>query len=1041
MPGQSADDVCGDWKSPISSTDQRDPSKRRFTGRAVDHGGFRPVSALIEERADRHPERPAVSCGGRTLTYRRLDELVGGLAATLAERGVRRGDVVPVLLVNSLELPITYLALMRLGAAFVPLDPAWPRERIRSTFGVLPRTPVPCAAAESIPEEHRGRAVVVDVDLITPAEHRATAAPEPDDLVYGFFTSGTTGTPKCAMNRHAGLTNRLRAMARYFGVTDADVVLQNSKHTFDSSLWQLFLPLITGGHAVLQVQGEFLDLRRTIDTIAEYGVTATDFVSSIFNALAAEVDRDERSLRRLSSLRWLIVGSEPLNPDAVHRMMAQLPGLTVTNGYGPTEASIGMVFHTVSPADGDAVPLGRPIDNCYAVVVDDGLRPVPPGTVGEIVIGGACLGAGYLGAPAATAQAFVRNPFPEIPGDRLYRTGDLGHLDDQGLLYFSGRKDFQVKIGGVRIELGEIAVAAEKCPGVRQAEVLVAEQAGTRSLALFASGTDLTVDALRDGLRRTLPRISVPRYYFLLPDIPLNDNGKADRGRLQAILDARLAEDAARLAESPPAATPADQVLRALRSVLGRPDLAADAHFMEAGGDSLQALSLVRMLTAECGVEVEVQDLYERPTADGLTGLIEARRRGGAVIEAESVLMVRDAAVPDGEPIRAADPAGRLRTVLVTGATGFVGSRLVHELLARTDLRVRCLTRAGGDFGATARVVGALAERGLWESRFADRIEGYAGDLSRPGLGLDPGTWEHLARTCDLVLHNGAMVNFLFDYRAHRHANVRGTVELLRLAMAHRPVPLHHVSTLATLQSEALGHEEPLSEGFEPSRARMPDGGYARSKLVAERHLAAARARGALVTVLRLGEVMPSEDNAYPNTSALTHLLLAAFPRLGVRPDAAILSDYTPVDYVAARVVAAVCDRDAWGRTFNVFHPESVDFGAVMAPLPAIPCGDFLARVREAALATGDRELTALASLLPGRPDADERTLKEAFAAMLTDNPRLFRKDECRLLEERGELTDGRLDGAIAAYRDRLVRGETPEPHDALGPRRQVSTS
>jgi amino acid adenylation domain-containing protein/thioester reductase-like protein len=1041
MPGQSADD--GESRSPKSSVDRLDSpiESARFTGRAFDHGEFRPVSALIEEQADRHPERPAVSYAGRTLTYRRLDELVCGLAATLAERGVREGDVVPVLLVNSLELPVTYLALMRLGAAFVPLDPAWPRDRLRSTFDVLPPTPVPCAAVHTVPEAHRHRAVVIDVDRITPAGRPATGTPGPDDLVYGFFTSGTTGTPKCAMNRHAGLTNRLRAMARYFGVTDTDVVLQNSKHTFDSSLWQLFLPLISGGHAVLQIQGEFLDLRQTIDTIAEYGVTATDFVSSIFNALAAEVDRDEEALRRLSSLRWLIVGSEPLNPDAVHRMMAQLPGLTVTNGYGPTEASIGMVFHTVSTTDGDLVPLGRPIDNCYAVVVDEDLDPVPPGTVGEIVIGGACLGAGYLGAPAATAKAFVRNPFPEIPGDRLYRTGDLGHLDDEGLLYFAGRKDFQVKIGGVRIELGEIAVAAEKCPGVRQAEVLVAERSGVRSLALFATGTDLTVDLLRDGLRRALTRISVPRYYFLLPEIPLNDNGKADRGRLQAILEARLAEDATRLAESPPSATTGDQVLRALRSVLGRPDLAAYTNFLEAGGDYLQALSLVRMLTTECGVPVEVQDLYEHPTAEGLTGLIEDRRRGGAVIEAESVLMVRDATVPDGEPVRAADRAGRLRTVLVTGATGFVGSRLVHELLVRTDLRVCCVTRAGGDFGATARVVGALAERGLWQSRFADRIEGYAGDLARPGLGLDARTWEHLARTCDLVLHNGAMVNFLFDYRAHRRANVRGTVELLRLAMAHRPVPLHHVSTLATLQTEALRHEDPLPERFEPSRAGMPDGGYARSKLVAERYLAAARARGALVTVLRLGEVMPSADNGYPNASALTHLLLAAFPRLGVRPDAAILSDYTPVDHVAARVVAAVCDPDAWGRTFHVFHPESVHFGEVLASVPAIPCGDFLARIREAALATGDRELTALASLLPGRPDADERTLKNAFAAMLTDNPRLFRKDECRRLEERWGLTDGRLDGAIAAYRARLVRGEIPEPHDALGPRRQVSTS
>ena len=1004
---------------------------RRFTGRSVDYGDFRPVSALIEEQVDRHPDRPAVSYDGRTLGYRRLDALVSGLADTLAERGVRKGDVVPLLLVNGLEMPVAYLALMKLGAAFVPLDPDWPADRLRSAFGVLPDGLVLTAAQAAVPEEVRDRAMAVDVDRITPAAARRPTVPlTAADVVYGYFTSGTTGTPKCAMNLHGGLTNRLIYMRRYFGTPDGEeVVLQNSNHTFDSSLWQLFLPLITGGRSVLPVQGEFLNLQHTIETIAEYRVTAADFVSSVFNALAAIVDGDEEALGKLTSLRRLIVGSEPLNPDAVHRMMAQLPNLQVTNGYGPTETTIGMAFHPVSPEDGDTIPLGRPIDNCHAVVVDDDLRPVPPGTTGEILIGGACMGQGYYGAPEATAKAFIPNPYPEeIPGDRLYRTGDLGHLDEDGRLYFSGRKDFQVKIAGVRIELGEITVAAENHPGVRQAEVLVAEQAGGRSLALFAAGEGLDEEAIAEHLRRTLPRTSVPRLFFLLPAMPLTPNGKVDRDALQEILDARLAEDAARLAESAPSAAVPDQVLRVLRSVLGRPDLPAEASFMAAGGDSLQALSAVRTLTAECGVQVEIQDLYDHPTADGLTRLVEERLRDGAAVEDEAVLMVRDAAVPAGEPIRAADPAGDLTTVLVTGATGFVGSRVVHELLTRTDLRVCCLARGGGDDGrALARLVGALDERGLWDPGFAGRIEAYAADLARPGLALPERTWEHLARTCDLVLHVGAMVNFLFDYRAHRKTNVRGTVELLRLAQAHRPVPLHHVSTLAALQNESRRQGRRLAEDVVVAEAATPDGGYNRSKWVAERYLAEARARGALVTVLRLGEVMPSADNGSPNAVALSHLLVSSFLRLGVRPGVQIRSDYTPVDYAAERIVAAVRDRAVWGRTLNVLHPESVDYAAAFG-VPAVSCGEFLARVREEAIATGGRELTSLASLLPGRPDTAEEELRPVFAALLTDNAAMFHKDECRRLEERWRLTDPPLDGAIAAYRNRLLPAGPLDP-------------
>jgi thioester reductase-like protein len=282
------------------------------------------------------------------------------------------------------------------------------------------------------------------------------------------------------------------------------------------------------------------------------------------------------------------------------------------------------------------------------------------------------------------------------------------------------------------------------------------------------------------------------------------------------------------------------------------------------------------------------------------------------------------------------------------------------------------------------------------------------------------------------VLHNGALVNFLFDYRAHRSVNVHGTAELLRLAMAHRPAPVHHVSTLAALLGEAPRHPGPLAEQHDVSRAEAPAGGYNRSKWVAERYLAAARRRGAVITVLRLGEVMPSADNTYPNPRALTHLLLSAFHRLGACPDVTIRSDYTPVDYVASRVVAAVLDREAWGRTLHVFHPESVCFTEAFArfspagaPASRITCADFLARLSEAARETGDRELTTLAALLPS-PDGvsgvsevsgeDENALRRIFSELLTDNAALFRKDECRKLEQRWQLTDGQLDGPIAAY-------------------------
>jgi thioester reductase-like protein len=883
------------------------------------------------------------------------------------------------------------------------------------------------------------------------------------DPVYGFFTSGTTGIPKCAVNRHEGLANRLRFMSAYMPAMGDEVVLQNSKHTVDSSLWQVCWPLITGGRTVLPVQGEFLNLQHTIDAIARYAVTSTDFVSSIFNVLVTIVDGDAAAQRKLASLRHIIVGSEEINARAVHRFRAMLPQVQVTNGYGPTETSIGMVFHQVSDADGDKIPLGRPIGNCYVAVLGTDRGVLRRGAVGEIAIGGACVGEGYHADPAATSRAFIPNTLAgSIPGDRLYLSGDLGYLDDQDRLFFAGRKDFQVKIGGVRIELGEIELAAQSCPGVRQAKALKSQRGEATSLALFAVGdAGLTETILRDHLRRVLPRTSVPRHCVVLSQMPLSEGGKADWRALGALLDATLDAEAARLAagngdgygdtggdtdgSGPSAAHLPAIVLRAFRSTLGHSELDADDDFLAEGGDSIQALLTVRALARQCAVDVGVQDLVDHPTARLLAAAIARRRDGtgpaavpttpeAAEAEAaEAELMERDSAVGPDEPIRAARRGGTPRTVLLTGATGFVGSRLAYDLLTRGDLRVYCLTRAADDAAAAQRVSDAMAARELWEPGFADRIEGIAGNLGQPGLGLDPGTWQRLAEDCDLILHNGALVNFLYDYRAHRAANVIGTAELTRLAMAGRPAPLHYVSTLATLQGEAAAgpgrRPGRLGEYVNPARAAVPGSGYGRSKWVAERFLAGARQRGAVVTVLRLGEVMPSQERTHPNTLALTHLLLSAIHRLGLRPDVSIRSDYTPVDYAAARVVAAVLDRSMWDRTLHVFHPGSVCFAEALpragAPVARVPCAEFLDALHAAAASSsGDsgRDLGRLAALLPAPAGRQEAELRGEMAGLLTDNPALFRKDECRRLEQRARLADGDLLGPIAAYLAYLSR-------------------
>ncbi len=1032
-----------------------------LAGEARDHGAWRAIPQMIEDSVDAHPARPAFCFDGRWLTYAEFDRRANAFAAQLAARGVTKGAIVPVLLANSLEMPVAYHALMKLGAAFVPLDHAWPVERLVQALEELSSDVVVCANADDLPETFRAGALAIDIDRLEPQRTRPDVAIEPDDAIYGIFTSGTTGRAKCALNLHGGLANRFRFMSRYFDRVAGEraCILQNSRHTFDSSVWQLFWPLTTGAKVVIPKQGAFLDLETTVDTVARYGVTMTDFVPSVFNQIVALAEHDDQVCAKLSTLAELIVGGEEITPPMVHKMRALLPHLRITNAYGPTETSIGMVFHPAEAADGMSIPIGRPIDNCYVVIVDPELRPLPPGACGELLIGGICVGAGYVGRPELTARVFIDNPFPTIPGAKLYRTGDLGCFDSHGELRFVGRKDFQVKVGGVRIELGEIEAAAERCPHVHHAKAFVAGERSARSIALFVTGTaDLDRATVERHLRGVLPRASLPRHYFVLASMPLAESGKVNRKVLQQQLDDYLADTDRQVLHAVPVADDdvTARVLAVFAAQLRCADLGVDDDFFEAGGDSLNALATAIELERLFGLRFSVSDLLAHPSAAKAGVYIEQRLGGGGADEpdeSEAALMERDAhvfasalqatqhgtsAAADAGLRNRIEHAGRAsnasstsnaqhapRSLLLTGGTGFIGSYLAKSLLDRDDdLEVVVLLRADGD--PQRRLIECFNEKHLWDERYAGRLHAVAGDLAATGLGLDAPDRDALAARFDAIVHCGALVNFAYDYRAHRASNVLATQQLLRLSFEHHEKPFFFVSTLGAFEQEAAQRAALLDEALDPHHTIVPRSGYSRSKWVAERMLLDARASGLPVTVFRLGEVMPSSGgvSCVPNPRALTHFLLTAMAQLNARPAVPMRSDWSPVDYVASRVASAVFDADTWGRAYHVFHPRSVRFDDAFShtgtALDTLSCTQWLAALDACIAQHGSHELSLLRRLLPSTP-TDEATLAATFSSLLTNNPGLFDRAGCDALERTHGLADVDLDHAIARYGRQLL--------------------
>jgi amino acid adenylation domain-containing protein/thioester reductase-like protein len=976
---------------------------------------------LFEAVAAGRPDRPAIRFRDQVATYGQLNADADALAGRLRAAGTRAGDFVPLVISEGLAFPVGLLAAMKLAAPFVPIDPHWPLARLRELFRQLD-APAILSVTEHAPT----------LELLGLSERVVTAddggarggpvgppgpRPGPGDLIYGYFTSGSTGTPKCALNRHGGLVNRMAAMSAHFGAGAGQVVLQNSKPTFDSSMWQLLWPLTTGGVVVLPDRRGILDLEQTCHTLSRYAITITDFVPSVLAALVGLLELRPDLRAGLGGLRRMLIGGEEANGAVLARLRELLPGLRVTNTFGPTECSIGSVFHDIDLRDieeaSGRIPLGTPIPNTAAVVLDDERHPVPPETIGEIYIGGRCVGAGYLSDPERTARAFVPNPFPQIEGDLLYRTGDLGHVTPAGLLMFDGRRDDQVKVGGVRVELAEVERVLGTHPSVRMAAVAVRGQGDARSLAAFVTtrtGTTVAPADLLDWLRGHLPPETLPRTVSVVAAIPLTPHGKLDRQTL-----AQWARDAAGPADTQPAEPPAtadeEHIASVWREVLNRDYISVTASFAGYGGTSLLTHRVAAMLGARLGRCPRMADLLSADTVRAQARLLGDEVR--PVLDAVTLAHDPDPAADAAALAREVDAAGLLpavvaaappaaRRILLTGATGFVGAHVLAELLVRAHTPVVCLVRAGDPASGAARLVTALRRYGLDEALpalerglAAGSVRVLPGDLGATRLGLDETGFRDLAREVDAVLHAGAMVNFLRGYADHRGPNVSGTAELIRLAAAGDGARLHLLSTFSVYAEAGGPRPDPIAENGLPELTGPPEGGYHQSKFVAEHLVADARRRGLDAVVYRLGEVWPHRRTGRPNPASLAHSVVYAAARTGIVFATRARTDHLPVDVVAEYLVDAATVARPTADTVHLIRPDGLGYAEMFEELRrggARPAGyrRFRSRLAELAERDGaDERLVRVAMLLPD-PEPGSRATPAAFDRMFTDGSTRF---------------------------------------------------
>jgi len=563
------------------------------------------------------PSAPALVFGADTLSYAEFNRRADSLAARLAAQGVGPESLVAVYLERSLELVLALHAILRAGGAYVPLDPDYPAERVNYMLSdALPTLVLTTRALQ--PRLGATSATVVCVDALPP---ETAAAPTPmlhdESAAYMIYTSGSTGRPKGAVNTHAGILNRLQWMQAALPLRTGDRVLQKTPYSFDVSVWEFFWPLMTGATLVVAAPGVHRDPGQLIALIIAQRITTIHFVPSMLRAFLEAPGADA-----CVSLRQVICSGEELPRDLVRLCHEKLPEAAVHNLYGPTEAAVDVTWHAPTRDADGPVPIGAPIANLEIHVLDPELQPVPVGVPGEVYLGGLGLGRGYHRQAALTAERWVPHPSGG-PGARLYRTGDLGRRRSNGEVEYLGRIDFQVKLRGLRIELGEIDAALRAHPQVADAVCTLRTDAPTGArLVGYVVPRDAHLDqaALRTWLGTRLPDYMVPHAWVFLAALPLSPAGKIDRRALPA----PAADHAA--THVPPRDPEESAVAAIWGEVLGRPTVGATDDFFALGGHSLLATQVMARVQERLGVTLPLRLLFEQSTVETFAAAIRAGR-------------------------------------------------------------------------------------------------------------------------------------------------------------------------------------------------------------------------------------------------------------------------------------------------------------------------------------------------------------------------------------------------------------------------------
>lgn len=897
---------------------------KEFNTEQRDYDLSKTAVELIYERAKREPDKTAVVFRDSNLTYGELVKRADSMARGFIAQGVRPGDIVGILLNRSEEIAVCILAVLRIGACFLPIEPEYPPERIKY---MLEDSGAKMLVSRKRVYENIGyKNKIFDVDNFKGEEYEGDISPfksGPDDLAYVIYTSGSTGNPKAVMIQNKALVNFVKAAQENFMYTGDEVVLSVTTVSFDIFIFEFFPSLINGLKIVFADEKQQKIPELLSELIIKERITKILTTPSRMQLLVF----GQSNKACFDVIEELILGGESF-PEKLLIELKKVCKARIYNMYGPAEATVYALIKELTNTD--RITIGKPLPNYDVYITDRNMNLIPCEMQGEICIGGVSVGKGYLNNPQLSGQRFLLNPFGKE--GLVYRTGDLGILRSNGEIDFCGRMDNQIKIRGFRIELEEIEIQIARYPLIKEVVVMDKEDPNGRKYlnAYYVSDTEISVEDVKRTLSDRLPDYMIPSNFIRLKAIPLTPNGKTDRKALPDVVSISNGTSP----YAPPRNGMDNTLISIWGDVLRLDNIGIDDNFFEIGGDSLTIIEIqIEML--KYNWSLNTQEFYTldtiRKISDRLSGQLSGKT---AVAENMEIFEIAEPAeVIAGKADIVPFNGFKYGKVLLTGATGFLGIHILKELLAFTTCEVYCIVRGKGKGDPLERLKKLIhyyfPEDG--ESMDLERVTIYEGDISRLQFGLSDETYSFLGSNAEIVIHNAAIVKYFGDYSNFENTNVTGTLNVAGFCTQFG-IPLAHMSTLGIsghyLTKKGIDDFEFSERDFYVGQ-NYKDNVYVRSKFEAENILYKMMKKGLKANIFRLGNLtgrysdghfqFNDNENAFYNTLRSLILIEAVNEEVCCQK-----LEFTPVDYCAKAVTRLINVESYENNVYHIFNHNHI---------------------------------------------------------------------------------------------------------------------